>query len=220
VGSARVAIRHVGSPAPAPAGVPEAAALKAVAAFDFDGTLTRRDTLAGFVGRVAGWPRVALAFAAESPRIAGVVLGRADRDDTKQRFLGRVLGGRTRDAIAAAGRSYGDHLAVHKIRPEMRERIAWHRAEGHEVVIVSATLDAYLQPVAEALAIDALLCSRLEYDAHGRCTGRLIDGNCRGPAKLARLEHYLGTEPAELWAYGDSAGDDEMLARADHPIRV
>ena len=170
--------------------------------------------------RVAGWPRVALAFAAESPRLAAVAAGRGDRDETKQRFLARVLGGRSRSEITAAGTAYGEQLAAHKIKPEMRERVAWHRAQGHEIVIVSATLDAYLEPVASALGVDALLCSRLEFDANDRCTGRLLDGNCRGPEKVTRLEAYLGDEPVELWAYGDSAGDDELLARADHPTRV
>jgi phosphatidylglycerophosphatase C len=64
-----------------------------------------------------------------------------------------------------------------------------------------------------------IACS-LETDGTGRATGRLIGGNCRGPEKVRRLREWLGAEPAELWAYGDSAGDDELLAFADHPTRL
>ena len=55
---------------------------------------------------------------------------------------------------------------------------------------------------------------------HGRCTGRLDGANCRGPEKATRLQTLLGDDPVELWAYGNSAGDDEMLALARHPVRV
>ena len=65
-----------------------------------------------------------------------------------------------------------------------------------------------------------MLCSRLEVDGDGRVTGSLVGGNCRGPAKLRRIREHFGADGYELWAYGDSAGDAEMLAAADHPVRV
>ena len=67
------------------------------------------------------------------------------------------------------------------------------------------------------------MCTRLEQDPDGRLTGRLRGANCRGPEKARRVEEWLEQaelEDAELWAYGDSASDDELLAAADHPVRV
>ena len=68
-----------------------------------------------------------------------------------------------------------------------------------------------------------MLATELEVDADGRCTGALVDGNCRGPEKVARLhawldEHHGGRDAVELWAYGDSPGDLELLADADHAV--
>jgi phosphoserine phosphatase len=63
----------------------------------------------------------------------------------------------------------------------------------------------------------------LERDSGGRLTGRLVGENCRGREKELRLRAWLaanGLEDAELWAYGDSAGDAELLAGADHPVWV
>src|SRR4029078_9645871 len=89
-----------------------------------------------------------------------------------------------------------------------------------EIAIVSASLDLYLERTAATLGIGTLLCSRMEVDADGRVTGRLIGGNCRGPAKLRRIREHFGEGGYELWAYGDSAGDAEMLSAADHPVRI
>jgi phosphatidylglycerophosphatase C len=191
-----------------------------VAAFDFDGTLTRSDTLGPFLREVAGTPAFMLAFAADAPRLALAGAGRGSRDDAKERMLRRLVGGRDHGDLAARGRAYGERITATRLRSEMVARMQWHAREGHEIAIVSASLDLYLDRTAELLGVGTLLCSRLELDAGGRATGKLIGGNCRGPEKLRRIREQFGDDGYELWAYGDSAGDTEMLAAADHPVRV
>ena len=80
---------------------------------------------------------------------------------------------------------------VERLRPEMLERVRWHRAEGHAVVIVSASLGAYLRPLAERLGIDAALAVELVTDADGMLTGEVVgELNTRGPEKVARLRAW------------------------------
>jgi phosphatidylglycerophosphatase C len=187
---------------------------RTVAAFDFDGTLTRRDTLLRFLASVVGWPRVAAALGVHAHRLA------RDRDVAKERLLVHLLAGRPDDELRRAGHAYAQTI---RIEPHMRERLAWHRQQGHDIVIVSAALDLYLDEVARSLGVEHTLCTTLEVDAEGRCTGRLLGGNCRGPEKAKRLRTYLGDArdgDLVLWAYGDSRGDHEMLAMADHAVRV
>ena len=191
-----------------------------VAAFDFDGTLTHRDTLLPFLARVAGWPRTIAAAASVAPELAAVAFGRGNRDAAKERLLTRLLAGRPRADLAGAGVEYGRVLVERRLRPDMRDRVAWHQSHGHETVIVSASLDVYLLPVQRAVGIGGVVCTELEVDDHGICTGRMRGGNCRGDAKARRLLAYLGDAPVELWAYGNSTGDDAMLDMADHPVRV
>jgi phosphatidylglycerophosphatase C len=195
---------------------------RTVAAFDFDGTLTRRDTLVPFLASVVGWPALTRVLGAEAPALARMAAGRADRDLTKERVLARALAGRPHAEVSEAGVRYGATLARNAITPEMRERVAWHQREGHEIVIVSASLDVYLNEVARALTVESILCTTLERDDAGACTGRMLGGNCRGPEKAKRLRTHLGDDldDVELWAYGNSDGDDEMLALAQHPVRV
>jgi HAD superfamily hydrolase (TIGR01490 family) len=193
------------------------AARRTVAAFDFDGTLTRRDSLVPFLARAVGWSKVSRMLVSHAAMFTAVALGRHDRDMAKERVLVRTLAGVPVDTVNEAGRVYGAHLVAHKLRRSMLERVAWHRREGHDVVIVSASLRPYLDEVARRLGVDALLCTELEVDDGGRCTGRMTGGNCRGLEKATRLRAYLGDGEVSLWAYGDSPGDREMLAMADYP---
>ena len=121
---------------------------------------------------------------------------------------------------AELGDEYGAYLAREKVRDDTRARLEWHQARQHEIVIVSASLGVYLETVGRLLGVDAVLSTELEVDAAGTCTGRMLGGNCRGAEKARRLRAYLQSDDVEIWAYGDSAGDTELLAMADHPIRV
>jgi phosphatidylglycerophosphatase C len=199
-----------------------------VAAFDFDGTIARRDPVVPFLTSVAGRTAVARAVAARAPQLAKIAARRAGgaaRDEEKAVFIRRLLAGRRVDAVEVAGGRFASALwAKQGFRPEILERIAWHRSRGHEVVIVSASLDVYLRPLAPRLGVGHVISCSLVSDAYGRLTGELAGGNVRGPEKVRRLTAWLGGEEAlaatELWAYGDSSGDDELLAAADHPTRV
>lgn len=192
--------------------------LPGVAAFDFDGTLARRDTLVPFLQLACGRRRVALAAAAAARR-------NRNRDDLKLALLSTLFRGWPEQRYHDLGRDYATALPA-LFRPEMAERVRWHQDEGHAVVIVSASLAAYLGPLAEALGLDAALAVELDADAGGTLTGTVTGGgNCRGPGKAERLRAWLdgrygAAAEVELWAYGDSSGDEELLALADHPTWV
>ena len=189
-----------------------------LAAFDFDGTLAERDTLVPFLRAQRGLARVLAATALSGLRTH-------ERDALKVAIIGRLFRGMSADDLDAAGRDYVATL-LPLLRPEMVERVRWHQDQGHAVVIVSASLGTYLRPLAEHLGLDAALAVELVTDADGLLTGAVVgELNTRGPQKVARLQTWAATRfgPAtsfELWAYGDSAGDEDMLALADHPTWV
>jgi phosphatidylglycerophosphatase C len=190
-----------------------------VAAFDFDGTLAAGDSLSGFLSRAVGRPVLASTLALQGPAMAWAYAVRGGRDAAKAVLLARLLRGRTHAELQTLGERYGNDL-VRRLRPWMLARVDWHREQGHRLVIVSASLDVYLEPVGRSLGFDAVLATTLEIDPDGRLTGRLGGLNCRGREKAARLRAWLGSAPAEIWAYGDSRGDRELLAMADHPVLI
>jgi phosphatidylglycerophosphatase C len=78
----------------------------------------------------------------------------------------------------------------------------------------------YLGPLGRRLGADAVLATSLEIGDDGHLTGGLEGANVRGAEKVRRLGQWLGHDTCELWAYGDSEGDRELLAAADHGFLV
>ena len=195
--------------------------MRTVAVFDFDGTLTRRDSVLPFLIEVCGPTRVARAVAASSPWLAHAVVDDRRRDVAKAKLLRSTLAGRSDAEVREIGRRFADKTVADRLRSDAPERIAWHRDQGHELVLVSASLTHYLDPVAERLGFHAVLASELEVGPDGRLTGELLGANVRGPEKVERLDRWLADDThAFVWAYGDSAGDRELLARADRGQKV
>ena len=196
---------------------------RTVAVFDFDGTLTRRDTLLPFLRRTYGAPRTSLALLANSLVMAkGVVAGSRERDTAKEAVLGHLLAGREVAELESAAAVFADVVVERGLRAAVLERVQWHATSEHELVIVTASPELYVRPIGARLGFDAVLGTRLETDGGGRLTGRLLGRNCRGDEKVERLRAWLGPDAGDVTvhAYGDSGGDRQLLAFADHAYRV
>ena len=193
---------------------------RVVAAFDVDGTLTTADCVVPFLRRAVGW-RLGPALLRRPGALAGA-LARRDRDRLKE-LASRALAGHDAAAVDRLGEVFARDFVADHLRDDTTARLARHRELGHTVILASASFEAYLRPLGATLEVDGIVCTRLERDASGRLTGRLLGANCRGPEKARRVLAWLteaGLDGAELWAYGDSPGDAELLAAADHPVRV
>lgn len=191
-----------------------------VAAFDVDGTLTTRDCVTPFLFRTVR-VRAGLALLRHPRAVVGALLHR-DRDRLKE-VVCTAFAGIEGDALDAAGVRFAVEIEHRWLRGDTAARLRRHRDLGHRVVLASASLEPYLLPFGDSLGVDGVVCTRLERGRDGLLTGRLEGPNCRGAEKARRLEAWLvdnGLADATLWAYGDSAGDDELLARADRPVRV
>lgn len=188
-----------------------------VAAFDFDGTLTRRDTLLPFLWQLAGPVGMAWRSLLLAPTLLGYGLRGISNDLAKEQVLQRFVAGMADSELRAQGQRYAQRVLPGQLRFDAMTRLAWHRQQGHRCVLISASIEHYVQPWAEANGFDAVLCTRLAVDAQGRLTGRYAGANCYGAEKARRLHAWLGRrEDYLLYAYGDSRGDRELLAMADH----
>ena len=198
---------------------------RVVAAFDFDKTISTRDNVVPFLRAVIGRTRLTRALLAISPRLVGAALDDERRDAAKVALVRRTLTGYDAGRIAGVAAEFADDVVARHLRPDVVERVAWHRNQGHELVIVSASFTSYLDPIAARLGFAAVLATQLAVGDDGRLTGELVRPNVRGVEKVRRLDEWLGATasdagPAFVWAYGDSSGDRELLARADQGIRV
>ena len=194
----------------------------AIAAFDFDGTLTRRDTLLPFLARGLGWPRFLLALLQCSPWLAGYAVRLVRNDAAKARLLRATLSGRTLAELDGWTNRWLAEDFAGQLQDWTMARLAWHRQAGHCCVLVSASPDIYLRRVASQLGFDGLICTEMEVQG-ARLTGRMHTPNCHGEQKVLRLQAWLsarfGGESAQamrLYAYGDTAGDKPLLRLARH----
>jgi phosphatidylglycerophosphatase C len=191
-----------------------------VAAFDVDGTLTTRECVAPFIFRTVRL-RVGIALLRQ-PLGVSRAIARRDRDSLKA-VVCSAFAGMDAGEVDAEGTTFAREIERRRLRTDTFARLVRHRELGHTIVLVSASLDPYLVPFGASIGASGVLCTQLERDVRGVLTGRLVGPNCRGLEKVRRLESWLAAHDisdAVLWAYGDSAGDDALLARADYPVRV
>lgn len=190
-----------------------------VAAFDFDGTLTRHDTLFPFLLHVAGYFKLLNKIIYLSPVLFAYAVGFMRNDIAKVKVLRSFLAGMTLANLQQLAQTFAASKLPKLLRSEAMQRFAWHKQQGHRCIIVSASLELYLQPWASKAGFDDVLGSRLEPLDHERTSGNLLGENCFGPEKMRRLERLLGPRDGyTLYAYGDSQGDKELLSAADYPF--
>ncbi len=189
--------------------------LQRVAAFDFDVTITTRDTFVPFLECAFGRKRVRSLFLKLAPEALKVALGLSSRDVFKERLICSLFLGESMERLSEVGHLHAAEI-LNWVRPAALRRIEWHKERGDRLVMVSASLNLYLEPVAKELGFDDLLCTRPSAN-HLIFDGGLAGKNCRGPEKVRLLSGLLGNLAMyDLYAYGDSDGDREMLQVANH----
>jgi len=187
-----------------------------VAAFDFDGTLTRHDTLIPFLAYLSGYTGLARQIIGTSPSLLGYAVGRIPNHVAKERLLMAALAGFPYHELLERGQRFAHQQLPRLLREASIWQLQQHRAQGHRCVLVTASLELYVTPWANEAGFHDVLATRIEVTPEGQVTGRLSGSNCFGPEKVRRLDALLGARSGyHLVAYGDSRGDYELLAYAD-----
>lgn len=183
-------------------------------AFDFDGTLTTRDSFKAFLAWRAGAGRFVAGGLTMAPEIITYPF-RHDAKRLKEAAARAFLRGASRNEIEADARRFAETQGRRLLRPDAMR--AWRRwgERGARLLIVTATPETIVAPFARALAADRLIASRLEFDDNDRATGRLEGENCRGAEKVRRLRAEFGDDVTLAAAYGDTEPDKFMLSLAE-----
>lgn len=187
---------------------------KALVAFDFDGTLTVKDSFMAFIAWRSGAPRFLLGMVQLIPAALAYLIHR-DRGLIKMAAVRIFLGGLDRKTLEASADAFARATAGKLFRPDALA--AWNGwgTQGATRVIVTASPEILIAPFAKRLGAEGLIGTRLEFDDQDRVTGRFIGLNCRAAEKVARLTQAYGPDLKLTAAYGDTSGDTEMLAAAE-----
>ena len=194
--------------------------MKKIYAFDFDGTLTTRDTLVEFIRYACGNRAFCWGFLRYSPLLILMKLGYYPNWKVKQQVFSYFFKGMPYEEFAQLGRLFALDCQ-HLLRPKGVEMGKKAQAEQAEVLIVSASIDNWVQPFFPEVRV---VGTQVEVK-DGHLTGRFLTKNCYGQEKVDRiLAIYRHRQEYELIAFGDSRGDKELLAFADEahykPFRV
>ena len=194
---------------------------RTVVAFDFDGTLTDRDSMRVFLTKIRPLPDVLTAFARHVPEVARAFRSDADRDRAKEAVFGELFRGLTRAEAEEAAEETARLVSASMLRPDVVARLRWHQDAGHRVVVVSASFAPYVVPVVTSLGVEEVIATRWEVDpTTDRLTGRFAGGNVRGEAKVELLADHLGGPVDLAYAYGNSSGDAALLAASRTPVWI
>ena len=187
--------------------------MKKIVAFDFDGTLTSKDTLLEFIRYAKGFKDFWLGFLQYAHLLVLMKLGLYPNWKAKQKVFAHFFEGMKLEEFNTLCQKFAASSS-HLLRPNGTETVRQALNAGAEVLIVSASIDYWVKPFFENQSIQ-VLGTQIEV-VDGILTGRFLTKNCYGQEKVNRiLTLYPHREDYHLTAYGDSRGDKELLAFAD-----
>jgi phosphatidylglycerophosphatase C len=183
-----------------------------LALFDFDGTISSRDTTSDFIVQSCGKRRALLGLIRLSPVFLAYSLKRISHHEAKQATIKYYFGDWEKEAFIDAAHLYARHVIPGIIRPEALNRIRWHLDMGHIIAVVTGSLEILLKEWCTGLGID-LIATGVDL---GSARIGLSTRNCFQEEKARRIREKYALESFDIiYAYGDSPGDNEMLALAD-----
>jgi len=185
-----------------------------VVAFDFDGTLTVRDSFTSFLKWRAGAARYNVGLVRLTPSALAYLVDH-DRGRIKAAAAKEFLYGVPREQLEEEAREFAKECAQDMLRADAVATFRWWRQRGAITAIVTASPAIVVAPFSKALGADVLIGTQLAFDDQDRVTGVFATPNCRGDEKVIRLKAHFGDDIQLAAAYGDTAGDKPMLAIAD-----
>jgi HAD superfamily hydrolase (TIGR01490 family) len=181
-----------------------------IAFFDFDGTITRDDSLLKFIRFAVGDLKFIVGIVALLPMLIAYQLKIIPNFKAKQKMLSYFFKGISEKKFYSIAKQYSLKNIDGIVRKSALERIQWHKQNDDEIVVVSASIECWLKPWCDKNDLQ-LIATKLEIN-NGIITGKLSTKNCYGIEKVNRIKEIYEIDRYNvIYAYGDSKGDKEML---------
>lgn len=186
-----------------------------LAFFDFDGTLTTRDTFIAFILFNKGLVRFVTGMLLLSPFLLLFLLRLIRNDAAKQKVMRYFFAGQSVDAFNRQCELFAKQVIPLHLREVAMKAVQKHLEKGDRVIVVSASAENWVRPWCINNGMECI-ATRLEVK-DGLVTGNISGENCHGPEKVKRILEEIDLSTfGEISAYGDSNGDRELLQLAHH----
>jgi len=188
-----------------------------IALFDFDGTITKKDTLFDFIIFAVGYKTFIIKLISLVPLLILYTLKIIPNWYAKEKLLAAYFKGWELKNFDTIAHKYAQERISSITKEEAIKAIEKHKANGDLIVVVTASCQNWVKPWCDEYKIDCI-ATRLEIK-NGKLTGRFDGKNCYGKEKVNRIkEKYNLSNYKKIYAYGNSKGDKEMLDLAQ--VRV
>lgn len=191
--------------------------MRSIAFFDFDGTITTKDSLLEFIKFSKGKTSFWLGFLLNSPYLLLYKLKIISNQKAKEKVLAYFFKGVSLPEFEKECTRFASEILPLIIRPQALQEIENLKSANTEIVIVSASPENWVSKWANQLQIDTI-ATRLEV-IDEKLTGNILNKNCHGEEKVKRITlKYSVADYKIIYAYGDSSGDKPMLSIATNPF--
>ena len=186
--------------------------MKKLYLFDFDGTLTYKDTMFLFL-KFYNPQKYFWSFVKHIPLFILVKLHLANAERVKKSFIASILKGQRENTIAKKAQEFFNEFYPKIIRKNALEFIKNIDKENTESLLVSASLDIWTKPFAEKFGMK-LIATQAKFKDEVY-TGQFITKNNNGQEKVSRIKKEIeGKKFDKIIAFGDTSGDKPMLSFA------
>ncbi|MGI8950689.1 MAG: HAD family hydrolase [Chitinophagaceae bacterium] len=182
-----------------------------IAFFDFDGTITSKDTLAEILKFAKGKFLYYLGLIVLSPILIAYKLRLLSNHRAKEIMLMFFLGGMRADDFEIICKEFSEIKLPELFRKAALHEIRRHLQNNTQVVVVSASPANWVLPWCEKFNIDCIAtCLEIKDE---KITGRITGRNCHGKEKVKLIQKkYNLSHYNKIYAYGDTRGDLPMLS--------
>ncbi len=190
---------------------------KGIAFFDFDGTITTKDTLLELIKFTKGSKRLYLGLLYNIFYLLAYKVKLISNQSAKEKVLQFFFKNTPSHFFNDQCKLFSTQVLPKLIRPKALKEIQKLKNENFIVVVVSASPQNWIQPWSSVMKVE-LIASQLEIQ-DDKITGRILGKNCHGVEKVRRImEKYVVEDYDEIYAYGDTSGDLPMLKLATQPF--
>ncbi|KQT16785.1 HAD family hydrolase [Chryseobacterium sp. Leaf404] len=183
--------------------------MKKLYCFDFDGTLTYKDTMFMYL-KFYNSSKFRIQFLKHIPLFILLKLKLADTEKVKKSFIGSILKDQPETKIRKKAQQFFETHYPKIIRDNALDFIENIDHKSTESFLVTASLDIWTEPFADAFKMK-LVSTKAEFK-NGIFTGNFIGKNCNGKEKLERIKKEISDRKFDkIIAFGDTSGDRPML---------
>jgi phosphatidylglycerophosphatase C len=183
---------------------------KNLALFDFDGTITKRDSFLEFIKYYKGRTSFILGLIILSPILFLYKIGIIKNWRAKEMVFTYFFRNESFKEFSSKCEDFSLEIIPNMVKPKAMQKILGHLNKGDRVIIISASFENWLIDWCKSMHIE-LIGSKIEV-RENLVTGKIYGKNCFGNEKVNRLNQYLDiSKYSEIYAYGDSKGDFPLL---------